>query len=111
MPVLGAALPADVGLRLLARAHGHDALGIAADAVGVREREAHFVLGTLVELEHAAREHVRRRVVQRLDVVSALVMHAQQRQALLPVALAGTPVSDRDGRVAVGVALDVPLEA
>jgi hypothetical protein len=65
------------GFRLGARAYGDDTLRLSGDTVGVREREAHLVLGILVELEHAAGEHVRRRVVERLDVERALVLHAQ----------------------------------
>ena len=102
---------AGVGLRLCPCAHVDDALRVTADAVGVGEREAHLVLGVLGELEDAACEHVRRRVIERLDVEGALVLHAQQGQTFAPVALAGAPIRHGDGRVAVGVTVDVPLEA
>ncbi len=54
-------------LRLGTRARAQHAPRVAGDAVGIGEREAQLVVGVGREIEHAAREHIRRDVRERAE--------------------------------------------
>ena len=94
--------------RLGARPHGRHLDGLSRDAVRVLHREAHVVLGVRLEVENTAgkpRGHRKRRAGDPLATL------AQQRKSRPPRRLSGRPVLDLDGRIAIVVAGDVPLEA
>ena len=96
----------------LAAGSGFDgAHGFARNTVGIAEFEANLVIRAGLEVEEAAREHVRRGVVERLPEHGPLAVEPEQRQTVAPVRLAPLPVHDGDFGVAVIVAFDVPLEA
>ena len=101
-------------LRLGTRADG-DRLrrvrGRTADAVRIGQHEARLVGGVGLEVEDAAGEHVRRDEVEHVRLRDPLALQAQQRHARLPRGLAGLPVGHVHARIAIGVAVDQPLEA
>ena len=97
--------------RLGARADDGRALGVAANAVGIGDREPRFVLRAGREIENAAREHVRRHDVDARLAVDALAMQAQQGQGWAPGALAAFAKRNGNAGVTVVVAFDPPLEA
>src|SRR6185436_2815160 len=82
-----------------------------SDAVGIREDEARFVGSVRLEVEDAAREHVRRDQVPRILLIDPLALQPQQREALLPVAGPLFAIRDVHAGVAVVIARDEPLEA
>ena len=84
---------------------------VAANAVGIGDREPRFVLRVGREIENAAREHVRRHDVDARLAVDALAMQAQQGQGWAPGALAAFAKRNGDAGVTVVVAFDPPLEA
>ena len=100
-----------VGLWLGSRANGHDALSRPAHAVGIGHDETGFVRRIGFEVQDAAGKHVRRNHVDARFGVDPLPAEAQQRQCRFPLARARLPVGHLDGRVAVVVSLDEPLEA
>ena len=100
-----------IRLWLRSRAHGHDSLRWPADALRIRHDEARLVRRVGLEIEDAAREHVRRDDVHARLGVDPLALEPQQRQRRLPLARARLPERHLHARVAIGVALDEPLES
>ena len=99
-------------LRLDARpgAHGHGPLPV--DAVGIGEDEAALVLRSGLEPEDAAGEAVRHGVVEMLaPPVDLFPADPHQRQRGAPGVVANGAERHVDRCVAVGVAVDGPLEA
>src|SRR6185436_2465245 len=82
-----------------------------SDTVGIVQCELHLVFSALDEAEEAAREHVGRRVIERALEDRALAADAEQWQSLPPGRLPFLAIRDRHCRVAIGVALDAPLES
>ena len=106
-------LAAGGGHRLRARADGHDLRRVrrrAVDAVGIRHHEARLVGGAGFEIEDAAGKHVRRDEVEDVALEDLLAVQPRQRHRLVPGGLALLAVRDLDAGIAIGVAVDVPLE-
>jgi hypothetical protein len=86
--------------------------GLTGDAVGVGELEAAFVFGAGFQIEDRAREAIGHGVVEMFTAaVNVFAANTEKREALAPFSFSGLPVLNRDGGIAVGVALDRPLEA
>jgi hypothetical protein len=102
------------GHRLGARANGHGPRGAgrgAADAVGIAQRKARFVRGARLQIENAAGEHVRRDQVEDVALIHLFTMEPDERQRRAPRGVALLPERDVDPGVAIGITVDVPLEA
>ena len=101
-------------LRLGTRADG-DRLGRVrgrpAHAIRIGQHEARFIRGVRLEIEDAAREHVRRHEREHVRLRDPLALQPQQRHAGLPRAVAGFPVRHVDFGVAIRIAVDPPFEA
>src|SRR5262249_24700041 len=106
---------AHIGLRFRTRAHG-DGLGDrlrtpADDAVRIGEDETRLVRCIGFQIENAPRNNVRRDDVPGALLIDPLAVQTQHGQARLPLRLAGLSIRHPDLCVAVGVAVDRPLEA
>ena len=102
---------ARIRLWLPSRAHRHDPAAFALHAIGIRHRQPDVVRRAGLEIEHASREHVGRDQIDPRLGVDALALQPQQRQRGLPRRLALLAEGDVDGRIAIRVALNEPLEA
>src|SRR5690606_15078000 len=98
------------GLRLRPGSYLEMALRLAADPIWIGEGELHLIAGVWLQVEHAAGEHRRRGVIDR-EVLDLLVTDAQQWQPVAPRPGTARPVTQADGGVAVGIALQRPLQA
>src|SRR5262249_14308649 len=84
---------------------------LADDAVRIGEDETRLVRRIGFQIENAPRKHVRRDDVPGALLIDPLAVQTQHRQARLPLRLAGLSIRHPDLCVAVGVAVDRPLEA
>ena len=92
---------------------GFDSVGaLTGDAVGVGKLEATFVFGAGFQIEDGACEAIRYGVVEIFTAtVNVFTTNTEKGEALAPFSFTGLTVLNRNGGVAVGVALDRPLEA
>ena len=95
-------------LRLGACPHLHQLHRLTAHPIRILHRQADFVRGVGIEVEDAAGKPLGHRVGRAEDLLAA---HAQQRQRVAPLAVAGAAVADVHGGVAVVVAADGPFES
>src|SRR5262249_3494562 len=84
---------------------------LADDAVRIGEDETRLVRRIGFQIENAPRKHVRRDDVPGALLIDPLAVQTQHGQARLPLRLAGLSIRHPDLCVAVGVAVDRPLEA
>ncbi len=98
-------------LRLLARAHRRRALGLSFHAIGIAQDEAAFVFGVRLEIEDAARKHIRSHVVEIMRAAVArdsaehlLALQAKEWEGLAPGLFAFFPVRHVHAGVAIVVA-------
>src|SRR5215469_8059794 len=92
------------------RPNRDDVLRAANHSVGIGQHEAAFIFGVRLQIEDAAREHIRNDILERV-FVDALVAEAKQRKPFLPGQVAFFAIGDRDGCIAVVVAIDAPLKS
>jgi hypothetical protein len=86
--------------------------GLTRDAIGVGELEATFVFGARFQIQDGARKAVGYGVVEIFTAaLNVFAANTQKREALAPFSCIGLTVLNGNGGVAVGVALDRPLEA
>jgi len=103
---------AGVSLRLGSSFDFDGVCGLTSDAVRVGEFEAAFIFGAGFQIEDGPREAVGYCVVEILTApVNVFAANTEKREALTPFSFTGLTVLNGDGGVAVGVALDRPLEA
>src|SRR5262249_41061345 len=99
-------------LRLAARFHANDVRGLAGGAVGIGQLEPALVFGPRLQVENAARESIGNRVIEVLaPPIDVLAANPDQRQRLAPRRFADRPKLYGDGRIAICVAANSPLEA
>ena len=98
-------------LRLGSGSHPHELTRLAGRAVGVLQLEPALVLGPGPQVQDAAGEAVGDDVVEVFALSEhALTANAHERQRLAPGGVADGPELDVDGRVAILVAANRPLE-
>ena len=102
---------AGIGHGLGPCAHGQGAHGRAADAIRIAQREARLIRSVRLQVQDAAREHRRHQHVHLRLAVDAFAAQPEQWLRRFPVAAARLAIGDFDFRVAIGVAVDEPLEA
>ncbi|MEO8255879.1 MAG: hypothetical protein ABI868_00900 [Acidobacteriota bacterium] len=79
--------------------------------VRVRQPQPNVIRRVGFEVEHAAREHVRRHVMKGCALLHCFGLQPKQRQTVTPRRVAGPAPRHSDGRIAVVVALNAPLDA
>lgn len=108
--------PSRVGLRFGPRSHhhglGYGPSGLAGQAVWIRHNEPSLIFCIGLQIQDAAREHIRRDDVEdTLILVDPFALQAQKGQSAFPLRISTLTVRHLHLRIPVIVAFDQPFKA